>query len=242
MLLTHWLLACSSPTPATDRAGPLADGPGLSSEGGLDGGSRSERPPGSDSTARDDLRPPDLRPRDLRPPDLRSPDLRSPDLRPPDLHPPDLPKSPDTLCAAKSCASLGATCGTYPDGCGKWLDCGGCGKGETCFNKHCESNYSACASSLKPLGSCSRVAPPQCRDYADSYTSGPPTTLQQGCIAAGATWSSTPCSHAGTVGGCRQTTGAPPTCYSQIDWYYPPTTWTQLQTTCQLAGGIPVAP
>jgi hypothetical protein len=35
-------------------------------------------------------------------------------------------------CVPATCASLGAECGTVPDGCGGRLDCGPCPRGETC--------------------------------------------------------------------------------------------------------------
>jgi uncharacterized protein YkwD len=43
-----------------------------------------------------------------------------------------LPADPDAGCQPKTCAQLGAVCGSVQDGCGHALDCGGCLAPQTC--------------------------------------------------------------------------------------------------------------
>ncbi|MBI5547200.1 MAG: hypothetical protein HY901_25240, partial [Deltaproteobacteria bacterium] len=43
----------------------------------------------------------------------------------------------DASCQSATCASLGAECGTWPDGCGNDLTCGSCSGSSTCQQGHC---------------------------------------------------------------------------------------------------------
>jgi len=47
-------------------------------------------------------------------------------------------------CTAKTCESLGVTCGLVDDGCGSMLDCGDCGANGTCEGGHCTCAYVDC--------------------------------------------------------------------------------------------------
>lgn len=54
-----------------------------------------------------------------------------------------------TCCLPGTCASLGVTCGTVPDGCGRELSCGTCGAGPTpaCNSGTCATCAATCAAS-----------------------------------------------------------------------------------------------
>jgi hypothetical protein len=47
------------------------------------------------------------------------------------------PSQTVTICQPATCASLGFSCGTAPDGCGGTLNCGSCGTGYACQNNVC---------------------------------------------------------------------------------------------------------
>jgi hypothetical protein len=46
-------------------------------------------------------------------------------------------------CMPTTCAALGASCGTPPDGCGGMLSCGSCGTNATCISGRCACNSDA---------------------------------------------------------------------------------------------------
>ncbi|MFN8593708.1 MAG: pentapeptide repeat-containing protein [Thermomicrobiales bacterium] len=66
------------------------------------------------------------------------------------------PTSCCPTCVPATCASLGISCGTAPDGCGGTLRCGSCGTGETptCNNGVCARCDATCA----PLCGCFNLA------------------------------------------------------------------------------------
>ena len=49
-------------------------------------------------------------------------------------------------CVAKTCGSLGYECGSVSDGCGKTLNCGGCGSGNVCSSGVCVAGSSSSSS------------------------------------------------------------------------------------------------
>lgn len=52
----------------------------------------------------------------------------------------------DCTCEPKSCADVGAVCGTIDDGCGGTVQCGACGDGKTCNQGQCETR------AIQPVG------------------------------------------------------------------------------------------
>ncbi len=49
----------------------------------------------------------------------------------------------DCVCVPRTCAEVGASCGSAPDGCGGTLSCGGCPAGEACETNQCILDVSA---------------------------------------------------------------------------------------------------
>lgn len=79
-----------------------------------------------------------------------------------------------TCCTPTTCSALGKTCGTWPDGCGGWLECGGCPAKQVCDEGVCQA-CTVCASGcsatsiddaifITPAGGTVRICPGR---YAD---------------------------------------------------------------------------
>ena len=134
------------------------------------------------------------------------------------------------VCGAtclSSCAAAGTTCGSVSNGCGQFLDCGRCTSATApfCASGTCHGSE-LCDGKTRPLGGCYQHVGSitRCVDYADSYTAGSPTSLQQQCVGASGTWIPAGCPHTGSSGGCKVVEWSGLNyCFQQIDWSYAPT-------------------
>ncbi len=60
----------------------------------------------------------------------------------------------DDACVPRTCSELGVECGPVNDGCGGFLDCGGCGERSSCVDNSCECHPLECG---KPGTECGKA-------------------------------------------------------------------------------------
>ena len=106
------------------------------------------------------------------------------------------------VCQPKTCQSVGANCGSMPDGCGGTLTCGGCGSNQVCNANHCQdvvcqpktaaevctglcgTQSDGCSGTVN-CGGC--TAPNTCGGGGTPSVCGVPPCVKTTCQAAGAT-------------------------------------------------------
>lgn len=79
----------------------------------------------------------------------------------------------------------------------------------------------------------------ECREYSLSAAYPSRDVYRSSCAASKSTlvrtWQAAACPRATSVGGCRvDSTSGPALCYSQIDWYFPPSSTAGAQAACTM--------